>query len=151
LANWIGFARPLSAASSENRGASWVHPTVSGAPSAAIARKRSSSARQSWVAVVVSPRQPRLIAPASRGIVSPQEQIRRCLVESAIALTIFCSWTVSSGGGGNWPELPGRNSRKVYTNSIEERDAGVADGHPLHPAQVFRELEIPLSSGVQVD
>src|ERR1700676_2975605 len=110
-------ARPLSAASSENRGASWVHPTVSGAPSAAIARKRSSSARHSWVAVVVSPRQPRLIAPASRGIVSSQEQIGRCLVESVIALTISCSWTVSSGGGRNWPELPRRYSRKVWRRS----------------------------------
>ncbi len=82
-----------------------MHPTVSGARSAAIARKRSSSARQSWVAVVVSPRQPRLMAPASRGIVSSQEQIRRCLVESVIALTISCSWAVSPDGGGNWPEL----------------------------------------------
>jgi hypothetical protein len=47
LANWIGFARPPSAATSENRAASCVHPIVSGASSAAIVRKRSISARHS--------------------------------------------------------------------------------------------------------
>ena len=41
-------APAFSPAASRNNGASWVQPTVSGDPDAASARKRSSSARQSW-------------------------------------------------------------------------------------------------------
>src|SRR3984957_14792049 len=104
LAKSIGLARPISAATSENRAASWVQPTVRGVSFAAIARKRSSSAPQSWVAVVGSPRQPRRTAPASSGIVSSHEQIRRCLVASVIALTISCNRTAGAGRGSNWPE-----------------------------------------------
>src|SRR5437879_3614959 len=56
-------SRATSDATSENSGASWVQPTVSGAPAAAALRNFSSSARQSWCAVVISlPRQPRRTA-----------------------------------------------------------------------------------------
>src|ERR1700722_15272409 len=128
LAKSIGPARPASAAASENRAASCVQPTVRGVSFAAIARKRSSSARQRWGAVVGSPRQPRRTAPPSSGIVSSHEQIRRCLVASVIALTISCNPTAAATG---------RNPGKVYTAWIEKRDAGVADGYRLHPARLL--------------
>jgi hypothetical protein len=76
---------PLSHATSANNGVSWVQPTVSGAPDEAAARKRSSSARQSWCAAVTSLlRQARLSAPTSSGIVSSHEQIRTWRGPSAI-------------------------------------------------------------------
>src|SRR5712692_6269146 len=68
---------PTACATSENSGASWVQPTISGSPPAAAARNFSSSARQSWRAVVtLAPRQPRCTAAPSSGIVSSHEQIR---------------------------------------------------------------------------
>ena len=77
LAYLVALARPAPAAASENRAASCVHPTVSGAVSPASARNRSSSERQSCRAVVTcSPRQPRRTASASIGIVSSHEQTR---------------------------------------------------------------------------
>src|SRR5215472_14283097 len=73
-------------ATSENSGASWVQPTISGSPPAAAARNFSSSARQSWRAVATSaPRQPRRTAEPSSGIVSSHEQIKMFGGRSAIS------------------------------------------------------------------
>src|SRR6266481_806109 len=90
LAYLTGSDRPLSAATSENRGASWVQPTVSGTASPATARKRSSSARQSCCAVVTcAPRQPRRTAPTSSGIVPSHEQIR--ILPGGLAILLVLS------------------------------------------------------------
>src|SRR6476661_8118498 len=76
---------PASAAISENSGASWVQATVTAPPSAAILRKRSASARQSWVAVCTSaPRQARRKASPSSAMLSSQEQARIFLGLSGI-------------------------------------------------------------------
>jgi hypothetical protein len=40
--------------------------------------------------------------------VSSHEQIRRCLVRSAITLTVSCNLSCLPAAGGNWPELPGK-------------------------------------------
>src|SRR5438477_7663701 len=70
---------------SENSGAYWVQPTVSGAPAADALRNFSTSVRQSWRAVVTCvPRQPRRTASVSSGIVSSHEQIRILRGRSAI-------------------------------------------------------------------
>jgi hypothetical protein len=47
-------------------------------------------------------------------MVSSHEQIRRCLVESAIALTISCTRVAGSGCGRGWPELP----ESIYSEYI---------------------------------
>ena len=145
LANWIGLARPVSAAASENRAVSWVHPTVSGVSFAAMVRKRSSSARHSWVALIGSPRQPRRTAPTSRGIVSSHEQIRRCLVESAIVLTTSCR---PRQVPRPQPAI-GRNAWEVYTDWIGKTRCRSVRGTSDPPVWVFCELEMPLSSGAQ--
>ncbi len=90
-------------ATSANSGASCVQPTSSGAPPAAAVRNLSSSARQSWRAVVtLAPRQPRVTAAASSGIVSSHEQIRISLW----AIGHFVSGlrlSLRSASGRHWP------------------------------------------------
>src|SRR3569623_1875886 len=88
LANSIEFARLSSAATSENSAACCVQATVSGPSSAATALNRPSSAPQSCVAAVTSPRHPRRIASRSSGIVVSQEQIRMRLPVSDTTVTI---------------------------------------------------------------
>src|ERR1700676_2123880 len=141
LANWIGPARPISRATSEKRAASWVHATVSGVSSAAMVRKRSSSAPQSWVAVVASQRQARRTAPASSGMVSSHEHIRRCLVVSAIVLSQLLVTGLVLPSRRQLAGTPG----KVYIDCIEStmpegQRRSVGPG-----ADVYASSEIPLS------
>jgi len=104
-----------------------VHPTVSGVSFAAIARKRSSSARHSWVAVAVSPRQ------ARRDCVGVKRHAGRRMsrsgdawVGSAIALTISCSRTAGPGHGGNW-----LGTRGKYILFALESAMAVGNGYPF--------------------
>ena len=67
-----------SAATSENSGASWVQPTISGAPRAAAARNSLELGAAEVARGRDVPPQPRRTASASSGIVSSHEQSRIC-------------------------------------------------------------------------
>src|SRR6478736_5363343 len=109
LANCIEFARLFSEATCENNAACCVQATVSGPSSAATALNRPSSAPQSCVAAVTSPRQPRRIASASSGIVPSHEQIRWRLPVSDMTVTI--SRGSQNRAATYWPVHP----RSIYS------------------------------------
>src|SRR5262245_39389354 len=116
-----------SGATSENNAASWVQPTVSGAPEAAALRKVSSSARQSWCAVVTSPpRQPRRTVSGSSGMVSSHEQIRWCRGLSAIHRSLFRVRVARRVSRHRWP---GRWAGYRYSKrEVRVRDSPMPPG-----------------------